>query len=58
VLLLNYGLLGGGRLSLDALLRRRLAPASPASGSVEDLLAKFGVEPVAQDTNNPGVGRG
>lgn len=54
VLLLHFGLIGGGRWSLDALVGRRSAAGTlPPPGSLEDLLASIGVKPLPEDSNNP-----
>ncbi|HEX8527064.1 DoxX family membrane protein [Allosphingosinicella sp.] len=55
VLLLHFGMLGGGRLSIDALRSRRLAAGPPlAERPLEELLASMGIEPQAGDGNYPG----
>ncbi len=58
VLLLHYGLAGGGRFSIDALRRYRLAAALQRQGSLEDVLAAMGIRAVPEASNNPGTGDG
>lgn len=53
VILLHFGMLGAGPLSIDAEKWRRLAAGREAR-SLEELLASLGIEPQSPDSNNPG----
>ena len=53
LLLLHFGVLGGGKLSIDGMRSRR-----PAEKSLEDLLGSMGFKPQSGGGNYPGQGGG
>lgn len=59
VLLLHFGMLGAGKLSIDRMRSRRLAAASlRQEGSLEELLISIGLKPRSDDGNYPDNRRG
>jgi uncharacterized membrane protein YphA (DoxX/SURF4 family) len=55
VLLLHFGVLGAGKLSIDGLRRRRGSALQPAGRSVEEVMLSIGIRPQARQSNHRGA---